>query len=72
MNFSKVIVLVLLCDISLDRRAQMKKIIIPLLFLAAALWAEAKIELIVHIIFPEEVYLNEWKITDSEKCTDFF
>ena len=50
----------------------MKKIIIPLLFLVAALWAETKIELVVHIIFPEEVYLNEWEITDSEKCTDFF
>ena len=50
----------------------MKKIIIPLLFLAAALWAEAKIELIVHIIFPEEVYLNETEIEDFEECTDFF
>ena len=50
----------------------MKKLIIPLLVLATVLWAETKLELIVHIIFPEEVYLSENEIEDFEECTDFF
>ena len=50
----------------------MKKIIIPLLVLVTVLWAETKIELIVHIIFPEEVYLGENERLEYEECTDFF
>jgi len=50
----------------------MKKVSILLFALTAILWAKVDIEIVVHIEFPKEVFLNEDELEEtSDVCKDF-